>query len=118
MSLYRPFSFQLLWIDSASKVTGALSTALMNYGLVFFKFVSPVTDELTGKTIEQIQSASALNGMYLMFTIFPAVFGLLAVIPIRFNDFEGKKKETETQEEYNFDVYSITSQDVPTGPTE
>ena len=76
-----------------SKVTGALSTALMNYGLVFFKFVSPVTDELTGKTIEQIQSASALNGMYLMFTIIPAVFGLLAVIPILFYDFEGKKKE-------------------------
>ncbi|MBR6005363.1 MAG: MFS transporter [Clostridia bacterium] len=76
-----------------TKVTGALSTALMNYGLVFYKFVSPVTDTLTGKTMEQMQSAVTLNGMYLMFTIFPAVFGLLSVIPILFYDFEGEKKE-------------------------
>lgn len=77
-----------------TKVTGALSTALMNYGLVFFKFVSPVTDAVTGKAVEQIQSAATLNGMHMMFTVIPAAFGLLSVIPILFYDFEGQKKES------------------------
>ncbi|MBQ9506172.1 MAG: MFS transporter [Clostridia bacterium] len=76
-----------------NKVTGALSTALMNYGLAFFRFVSPVTDELTGRAVEQVQSATALTGMHMMFTIIPAAFGLLSIIPILFYDFEGAKKE-------------------------
>ena len=76
-----------------NKVTGALSTALMNYGLAFFRFVSPVTDGLTGRAIEQVQSAATLTGMHMMFTVIPAAFGLLSIIPILFYDFEGAKKE-------------------------
>ena len=79
------------------KIAGALSSAVLNWLLVAIGFIQPVRDAM-GVSIQQAQSAMTLNGMFALFTIIPALFGVLSVIPFFFYDLVGKKKERMLEE--------------------
>lgn len=74
-----------------AKFSGALQSWVMGLMLVAFAFVQPIT--INGEIVDQIQSASTINGFWAMYTIIPAVGSILCAIPLFFYDLKGKKLE-------------------------
>ena len=80
-----------------SNLTAGISNFITTQVLEYFNYVQPLREynELGQlKEIPQIQSAETLDGMFIMVTIIPAISLALAAIPMLFNDYSGKKKET------------------------
>ncbi len=77
------FAFQTF----LSKVSAGIATFATSVVLSVSHFVQPINDVI------QQQSLETRNGLFFMITILPAIGFALAIIPMAFNDYTGKKKE-------------------------
>lgn len=73
-----------------AKVQSAMQSFAVGLLLVAVQFVQPV-QEAGGDIIQQVQSASTLNGIWAMYTIIPAIGYVFCIIPLLFYDLKGKK---------------------------
>ena len=74
-----------------SKASAGVATLITSVMLTIIKYQEPL--EIDGILVEQAQSASTRDGLFLMVTLIPAAGMLLTCIPILFFDYTGKKKE-------------------------
>ena len=74
-----------------SKASAGVATLITSVMLTIIKYQEPL--EIDGILVEQAQSASTRDGLFLMITLIPAAGMLLTCIPILFFDYTGKKKE-------------------------
>lgn len=84
-----------------SNLTAGISNFITTQVLEVFNYVQPIREynELGQlKEIVQQQSPETLDGMFIMVTVIPAISLALAAIPMFFNDYSGKKKETIQKE--------------------
>lgn len=79
-------SFQTLM----NKLMTALQVTTTSFMLGIIGFVAPL--EIDNEIIIQPQSASALNGIFLMITLLPAIGWIICVIPMIFYNFVGENR--------------------------
>ncbi len=77
------FAFQTF----LSKLTAGIATFATSVVLDVSGFVQPINDVI------QVQSLTTRNGLFFMITLLPAIGFALAMIPMFFNDYTGKRKE-------------------------
>ncbi len=77
------FAFQTF----LSKVTAGIATYATSIVLKVSEFNPPVNDVI------QTQSETTRNGLFFMITLLPAIGFTLAIIPMIFNNYTGKRKE-------------------------
>ncbi len=84
-----------------SNLTAGISNFITTQVLDIFGYVQPERiRDASGKLIEvvQQQSVETLDGMFFMVTIIPAVSLALCAVPMFFNDYTGKKKDSIIEE--------------------
>lgn len=72
-----------------AKAQSALQSYSIGLLLVAFSFIQPKADA-AGVMVQQVQSASTINGIWAMYTIIPAVSYILCIIPLFFYEIKGK----------------------------
>ncbi|MBR6634904.1 MAG: MFS transporter, partial [Clostridia bacterium] len=77
------FAFQTF----LSKVSAGIATFATSVVLKVSNFVQPINDVI------QPQSETTKDGLFFMITLLPVIGFALAIIPMIFNDYTGKKKE-------------------------
>lgn len=82
------FAFQTL----LSKISAGLATFATSVVLKVCEFRQPVNDLI------QTQSDTTKTGLFFMITLLPAIGFALSIIPMIFNDYTGKKKESIQKE--------------------
>ena len=76
-----------------SKLTAGISTFITSLVLDYIGFVQPVND-----VPELNQPDGVRNGLFFMITVIPLIGLATAAIPMVFNDYTGKKKESIQKE--------------------
>lgn len=79
-----------------SKVNSACISFVLGMLLSAFRYVEPQL--INGVLVEQVQSASTQQGIWATYTILPALFGLLSVVPILFYPLK-ENKMTQIRDE-------------------
>ncbi len=80
-----------------AKAQSALQSYIIGLLLVAFSFVQPKADA-AGVMVQQLQSASTLNGIWAMYTIIPAVSYIFCIIPLLFYEIKGDTAEKMQKE--------------------
>lgn len=80
-------SFQTL----TNKIGTALQSSSVSLALFLLDFIAPV--EIAGEKVAQVQTASTLNGIFLLITLIPAIGWIISMIPMHFYTFLGKERD-------------------------
>lgn len=85
-------SFQTL----TNKMMTALQSGLVALTLNFIGFVAPI--DVGGELVTQVQSAGAVNGIFALITIVPAIGWILSIFPMRKYSFVGEERQKALDE--------------------
>ena len=78
--------------STMTKFNNAFAAIAVSVFLVVIGFQQPVRDA-AGIAVKQVQSAATLDGIYALVSLLPAIGFALAIIPMCFYKFTGKRKE-------------------------
>lgn len=83
--------------SSVTKFNNAFAAITVSVFLVLIQFKQPVENAM-GVVVQQTQTTQTLDGIFALVTLLPAAGFALAVIPMLFYRFTGKRKEAILQE--------------------
>ena len=83
--------------SSVTKFNNAFAAITVSVFLVLIQFKQPVEDAM-GVVVQQAQTAQTLDGIFALVTLLPAGGFALAIVPMLFYRYTGKRKEQILQE--------------------